>query len=303
MQKVLRWGAFYRLSEIYTAPLNIIWFIFGAAIAYSQYHVFNLINVILCTLTVFLFDLAVNIADNYFDYRHGTDPHFLSVINPIGYLNLPAGAVGKLAITMYLVSAIPGILLVARTGWLIFWLGVVGYAVGIFYTAGPKPLNATPFCEAIVSFFIAFFTVLVSVAVSIYGSFRLTWSLAGRVLLLCLPLMLLFYAFQLANNACDLDEDLANGRKTLVAYIGRKRAMRVVQWLTVVGMLFPLILAACRLTPWPMIFSSLILLLMWRPLQEFLRHPDKHTTYLGLIKGASLFFLVYILLYTLLVVW
>ena len=68
MKKVLSWPVYYQLSEIYTAPLNVIWFVFGAAMSFQQYHMFNLINILLCLVDVFLFDLAVNIADNYYDY-------------------------------------------------------------------------------------------------------------------------------------------------------------------------------------------------------------------------------------------
>ena len=75
MKKVLSWPVYYQLSEIYTAPLNVIWFVFGVAMSFQQYHMFNLINILLCLVDVFLFDLAVNIADNYYDYLHGKDRH------------------------------------------------------------------------------------------------------------------------------------------------------------------------------------------------------------------------------------
>ena len=35
-KKWLTWPVFYELTEIYTAPLNIMWFVLGSAIA--QYH-------------------------------------------------------------------------------------------------------------------------------------------------------------------------------------------------------------------------------------------------------------------------
>ena len=66
MENKITWVAFYELSEIYIAPLNIIWFLFASAIAYQDFHYLNIINILLCFLDVFLFDLAVNIADDYF---------------------------------------------------------------------------------------------------------------------------------------------------------------------------------------------------------------------------------------------
>lgn len=302
MKKCLSWPVFYQLSEIYTAPLNIIWFIFGAAIAYQQFHLINITNVSLCLVDVFLFDLAVNVADNYFDYIHGKDPHFLEQTNPVGRLKLPLTDVRNLVIIMYIVSALPGLVLVYRTGWQVLVMGIIGYIIGIFYTAGPKPFNATPLCEAIVAFFISFFIILVSVYVTIYGRYDLSWTLALTTLLRCLPLTFIFYALQLANNTCDLKEDLVNGRRTLASYLGFAKSLKLIKILIIIGMLFPLVVVSLGLAPWPLICTSLCLPLLWKPIENFFKKPDKQTTYLSLIKNTSLFFIVYIFAYVLLVI-
>ena len=263
MKKVLSWPVYYQLSEIYTAPLNVIWFVFGAAMSFQQYHMFNLINILLCLVDVFLFDLAVNIADNYYDYLHGKDRHFLTDINPIGRLKLPLTDVRNLVWISYFISAIPGIILVYRTGWPVLIMGVVGYFIGIFYTAGPKPLNATPICELVVSFFISYFIMLVSIYVTIYGTYPLIWNLALTTLIRCLPLTLIFYALQLANNTCDLHEDLNNGRHTLASYTGKKYALKIIKTLIIAGLLFPIIVVLFGLAKWPLIFSCFLLPILW----------------------------------------
>lgn len=301
MKKVLSWPVYYQLSEIYTAPLNVIWFVFGAAMSFQQYHMFNLINILLCLVDVFLFDLAVNIADNYYDYLHGKDRHFLTDINPIGRLKLPLTDVRNLVWISYFISAIPGIILVYRTGWPVLIMGVVGYFIGIFYTAGPKPLNATPICEFVVSFFISYFIMLVSIYVTIYGTYPLTWNLALTTLIRCLPLTLIFYALQLANNTCDLHEDLNNGRYTLASYTGKKYALKIIKTLIIAGLLFPIIVVLFGLAKWPLIFSCFLLPILWPKLKQFFEYPDKQTTYLQMIKYLSIFFITYIVIYTVLV--
>lgn len=301
MKKVLSWPVYYQLSEIYTAPLNVIWFVFGAAMSFQQYHMFNLINILLCLVDVFLFDLAVNIADNYYDYLHDKDRHFLTDINPIGRLKLPLTDVRNLVWISYFISAIPGIILVYRTGWPVLIMGVVGYFIGIFYTAGPKPLNATPICELVVSFFISYFIMLVSIYVTIYGTYPLTWNLALTTLIRCLPLTLIFYALQLANNTCDLHEDLNNGRHTLASYTGKKYALKIIKTLIIAGLLFPIIVVLFGLAKWPLIFSCFLLPILWPKLKQFFEHPDKQTTYLQMIKYLSIFFITYIAIYTVLV--
>ncbi|TAS69950.1 1,4-dihydroxy-2-naphthoate prenyltransferase, partial [Lactiplantibacillus plantarum] len=107
-KKWLTWPVFYELTEIYTAPLNIMWFVLGSAIA--QYHLgtVNWLNVTLCLVSVFIFDLAVNVSDNYYDYRHARDREgYAQKTNPIGRLQLPVAGVGRLALGLYLISLIP----------------------------------------------------------------------------------------------------------------------------------------------------------------------------------------------------
>lgn len=295
----LTWPIFYTLSEIYQVPLNIIWFILSGAIAYHEFHTVNLINIFLCCLDVMIFDLAVNVADNYFDYRHGKDPHFLTVSNPVGRLKLPIKKVRNLMIILYLISVIPGIILVARTHWSVLILGVIGYFVGIFYTAGKFPINATPFCEAVVAFFISFFIVFVGVYVAVYPHLVISFDTIGQIFAICLPLMIIFYALQLANNVCDLEEDLINGRKTMASFVGKKRGFQVIKVLIIIGMIMPLILAVTHLIPPVTGLVSLWILPTLRNTRNFFTNPDKETTYLHFLKELSVFLILYIMTYTL----
>ena len=295
----LSWKVYYELSEIYTAPLNIIWFILGAAIAYKWYHIHNIINVILCLICVFLFDLAVNISDNYFDYMHSNDPNFKTKTNPVGRLNLPLDGVRKLIWISYIVSMIPGFILVLRTGWPILFIGIIGYFIGFFYTAGPKPINATIFCEFVVAISISFLTVFSSFYVSIYGQVAMSWSVILRVLLMCLPLSCLMFAAQLANNVCDLDEDRKNGRFTLANQLEVTNGLRVIKLSIILGVLFPVVLFFIGNVNWIVLLSCLTLPVILKNLRPFFAHPDKRTTFILVVKNCSFFFIVYIALVTL----
>lgn len=294
MENKITWAAFYELSEIYIAPLNLIWFLFASAIAYQDFHYLNIINILLCFLDVFLFDLAVNIADDYFDYLHGKDPHFLTVTNTIGRMKLSLPAVKKLMIIMYIVSAIPGLILVYRTNYIVLILGMIGYFFGIFYTAGPKPLNATKFCELIVSGMISVFIIEVGVYVAICGPYAFTWNTFLTTLLKCLPIFFLFFATQLANNTCDLREDLINGRKTFASYLGTKKSIYLLKILTVLGFITPIFLAIINQISWLNTLVVLITPFLWKNLQTFFNNPDKHKTYMIFIKNESLYFTIYI---------
>ena len=295
-KKWLSWRVYYELSEINIAPLNIIWFILGASIAYKWYHLHNIVNVLLCLTCVFLFDLAVNIADNYYDYQHSRDEVFRTQTNPIGRLHLPLDGVKKLMWISYFISLIPGFILILRTGWPIFWIGVIGYIIGFFYSAGPKPINATIFCETAVALSISFLPVFSSFYVSIYGQLTLSWSMMGQVLLMCLPLTCLMFTIQLANNVCDLDEDRRSGRFTLANKLEVHNGLVVIKWAIIIGMLFPVFLFFIGDVHWIVLLSCLVLPLALKNLQPFFNHPNKKTTFLLVIKNCSLFFILYIAL-------
>lgn len=298
MRHWLTWPVFYELTEIYTAPLNIMWFVLGVAIAQFRLGVVNWGNVALCLVIVFIFDLAVNVSDNYYDYLHAHDrTGYAQKTNPIGRLKLPVAGVGKLALALYLVALIPGIWLVLRTGWLVLLLGVIGYLIGIFYTAGPHPINATPWCETVVALAIAFLIQLTCVVVSTYGVRPLTWATVGVTFLLCLPLTLIFFTLQLANNTADREEDIANHRYTLAYYLGQTGAIRLIQAFLIVGSLWPLVNWWLRLAPPITGLVVLVLPVMWLGMRPFFAGPDKQRTFMAMVKSASLFFILYPVLF------
>ncbi|KRO27409.1 prenyltransferase [Lactiplantibacillus fabifermentans] len=298
MRKWLNWSVFYELTEIYMAPLNIMWFVLGVAIA--QYHlgVVNWLNVGLCLVAVFIFDLAVNVSDNYYDYLHAHDrAGYAQKTNPIGRLQLPVKGVGQLALLLYAISLIPGIILVLRTGWLVLLLGLIGYIIGIFYTAGPHPINATPWCETVVALSIAFLIQLTCVVVSTYGVQPLTWSTVGVTFLLCLPLTLIFFTIQLANNTADRDEDILNHRYTLAYYLGKGGSVKLIQAFLIIGSLWPLVNWWLQLAPAITSLAVLLLPIMWLGMRPFFKVQDKRKTFMATIKSASLFFILYPVLF------
>jgi 1,4-dihydroxy-2-naphthoate octaprenyltransferase len=291
---------FYELTEIYTAPLNVMWFILGAAIAQYYAGTVNWVNVGLCLLVVFIFDLAVNVADNYYDYRHAHDrTGYAQQINPIGRLALPESGVAQLAWGLYALAAVPGVVLVLRTGWPVAVFGAVGYLIGIFYTAGPRPINATPVSAIVVALAIAFLIQLTCVYVSIYGERPLTWSMVGVTFLLCLPLTLIFFTLQLANDTADRAEDIANHRYTLAYYLGQPGAVRLIQVVVVAGSLWPLVNVALGIAPVWTALAVLLLPVMWRGMQPFFAVQDKRRTFMTMVKSAALFFVAYPLLFAL----
>ncbi|AEV94902.1 prenyltransferase [Pediococcus claussenii] len=297
VSKWLKWPVFVELTEIYTAPLNVLWFILGAATSQFLYKTYDFWNVLLCLICVFIFDLAVNVADNYFDYLHANDEEFKQTVNPLGRLKLPIAGVRNLTIVLFVISVIPGALLLWRVGPTLIVFGLIGYLIGIFYTAGSKPINATPFAELIVALSISFFIQLTCVFISIHGVVPFTLGVIGKTFLIALPQTLIFYSLQLANNTVDLDEDIKNDRHTLPYFIGKKHSFQLIKVLIAIGIVWPIINILLGLSPLVVILSCLSFFPIRKGSHPFFTNPDKKTTYLPFIKSNSLFFILYTLLY------
>ncbi|WP_161950830.1 UbiA family prenyltransferase, partial [Streptococcus suis] len=56
---------------------------------------------------------------------------------------------------------------------------------------------------------------------------QFSWTKIIEIIFMSLPLVTLIANIMLANNTCDLEEDIRNHRYTLVYYIGKKNALKL----------------------------------------------------------------------------
>ncbi|MGV2687117.1 1,4-dihydroxy-2-naphthoate polyprenyltransferase, partial [Clostridium perfringens] len=119
------------------------------------------------------------------------------------------------------------------TGWLILLLGGLSFAVGILYSFGPIPISRMPLGELFSGLFMGFVIIFISAWIHAEGNHLAVLDLHGSVLSLqvnlpavllllvvSLPAILGIANIMLANNICDMDEDMENKRYTLPVYIG-----------------------------------------------------------------------------------
>lgn len=97
---------------------------------------------------MFIFNMAVDILDNYNDYLHAKEGHdYKEKTNIIGRESLSLIQLRQWIIWMILLSAALGIGLSFVVGFPLIWMGLYCYLVGIFYSSGPKPLSSLPLGE------------------------------------------------------------------------------------------------------------------------------------------------------------
>ena len=247
---------------------------------------------------MFMFNCFVDIWDNYNDYHKAVDTDdYQKNTNIIGRENLSMGLIKSLLAFFFFGSLILGIIVALMTGWAVFWLGLLCYAVGVFYAGGPKPLSSLPLGELLSGLTMGY--VIFLICLYINSSQNFVWSFANlaTTFLIALPNTLLIANLMLANNTCDLEEDEANHRYTIVHYIGKKAAL--IWWTTALILAFVAIVVAVILG---LLSPIMLLILLIAPLmikfaRPYLQKQVKKETFISSVKILMVFQLVQVLLF------
>lgn len=231
---------FFKLVEIQTKLASLFPFLLGTLFAAYYFNAFNLINTLIFFVAMLIFDMTTTAINNLMDYQKAKDNGYKDEVNVIGQEKIPEKLVIRLIIGMLIAAMLLGFLLVFRTNIILLVIGAGCFFIGIFYTFGPIPISRMPLGEPISGlvmgfgiFFIAAFvnvkdTNLLSLLFS-KQSFILEGNLVSILSLffVSLPTVFLIANIMLANNTCDLEQDIINHRYTLPFYIGKKQAVQL----------------------------------------------------------------------------
>lgn len=196
----------------------------GSAVAINNGS-FSGIIFLLCLFGSLLLQIESNLANDYFDWKHGSDTK--ERLGPVRVtssgLITPKQMVWGMAIVAILSVAV-GITLIALAGLPILWIGSAGLLCAFLYTAGPYPLSRIGIADLFVFIFFG--------PVAVIGT---TYAHSGHVqsesILYSLPIGFVATAILLVNNIRDHKEDSLTGKKTLVVKICVERAIKLYQLL------------------------------------------------------------------------
>lgn len=295
--KQLTFKQFWELSEIYTAPLNLFIILLGYAIAKFQLNSSLNPEFFLFILIIVMFHITVNVFNHYMDYRNASDENYKQHTNIIGRDHLDLHFVRNFYLFNLIISFILGLILVWRTNWVIGVLGVIGFYIGLFYSYGRRPLNSLPIAEALTGTASGFFITVVSYYLAVYQTQVITFAMIGKVFLISLPLVLMMFNNLLANNTCDLEEDIENHRKTLVYYLGKPAAVKLLLTIYVFSFIWLAILVITDLAPWTVLFLLFLFPKNWQSLKKYRTLQDKKTTFPIVLKAMSAIMVIYPVLY------
>lgn len=220
-------AVFLELVEMKAKTASVLPFLIGLCYSYYFYHHLNLVYLLLFFISMLLFNMFVDIWDNYNDYHRALDQDYQRQTNIIGRENLSIKRVQSLMYSFLVISFLIGLVLAYFVGVPILIMGSFCYAVGLLYSGGPRPLSSLPLGEFFSGFTMGFMISLICVYLNVYPHF--TWSLTSlaSLALIALPNTLWIANLMLANNLCDKAEDEANRRYTLVHYLGIPWSLRL----------------------------------------------------------------------------
>lgn len=175
----------------------------------------------LTAVTAMLLQAIANLANDYFDYKHGFDiPGRQGPLRIMQNGLVKPKTFAKVIALLALLAVLLGLILVWHGGWPILIVGAVSLAFAFLYSAGPWPLSTHALGEAASVFFFGL--------VAGGGAYYLqTGGLNLTVLVLSLVPGFIIAGIMMVNNYRDLDLDRQSGKTTLFGLIGPARSRHV----------------------------------------------------------------------------
>lgn len=263
---------------------------------YLNYQTFNIWYGILGFIAVFFIHLFINFHNNYMDYKNSQSEEYRQKISTIGVNRESLAIVKKWMLGLAIFPLIIGAFLTYQTSWVTLMIGVIGVAIGLLYSAGPKPLNSTFVGEIVVAIAISQLIPIAYSYLGLFGSRKFDSSTTISIVLACLPNTFAFLCAELSNGTCDLEADLKNGRNTLVSKVGKANALSLFKASWAIAFLLVPILALTKVVPYIALLIVLLYPNIWDDFRPYLKEQVKTKTYPLVIKAVSKFSVTYILL-------
>ena len=172
-----------------------------------------------------LLHIGTNTANDYYDHTSGTDEANVNYMVPFsgGSRSIQMGLISAkgmltVAIVSFGLSALVGIPLIQKAGMPVFWLGLIGFFSGLFYTAPPfRFASRKGLGELIIGLNFGPLMVAGSTLVQ-------TGKLLPEAFLAGIPIGLLVAAIVYVNEFPDYHGDKATGKDTLIVVFGPEKA-------------------------------------------------------------------------------
>ena len=303
--------SFLNLVEIRTKVASVIPFLLGTFYALYRFDTFNVKNAIIMFSSMIIFDMTTTAINNYMDYAkaikkegYGYETH-----NAIVSHNLNPKIVRVTIFTMLIIATALGLLLVKNTNIIVLLIGAISFVIGITYSFGPIPISRTPFGEIFsglaMGFIITFLTIyihvfdagILNISFNDLSNINISFNIIElvNILLISLCPIMGISNIMLANNICDIEDDIVNKRYTLPIYIGKENALKLFKWLYYIGFISIIIGVITRALPTISLVTLLVLKFVQGNIDKFNKLQTKKDTFILAVKNFVITNLVYAL--------
>ncbi len=236
-----------------TLPAAVAPVIIGTALAIGDGG-FHFPSAILCFIGALVIQIGTNLANDYYDFKKGTDTKERLGPIRVTQAGLIAPQKVKLAYKLFFGVALAiAFQLALRGGWPLLAIGVAAVLSGLLYTAGPRPLGYNGLGEIFAFIFFG--------PVAVAGTYYIQAKEMNPAIILCgIAPGLLSAAILVVNNLRDIQTDAKANKKTLAVRFGRGFAQNQYFVLIAVASLMPMIIYALIQERIPIFLSAAIVL-------------------------------------------
>lgn len=293
--------AFLKLVEIQTKIASITPFILGNLYLFFHYDNFYFSRFIFMLISLLAVDMGTTAVNNYQDYIRAkkTKGYNYEVHNAIVNYNLSEKIVKKTIAVLFITAVIFGILLYLNTDIVVVLIGALSFLVGVLYTSGPVPISRTPSGEFFSGFFMGFFIPFLSIYIhnldliniNLFSN-KLNVSIIYpdiiNIFLYTMPLILGIANIMLANNICDIEDDIENNRYTLPVYIGREKSLDLFKILYYISYISIILAVFLGVLPYYSLAALISFIAVKKNISIFYLKQSKKDTFVLSVKNFAL---------------
>lgn len=206
------------LTRPHTLTASFIPILVGssAALLYGDVRIDIFVFMLLATL---LIQSATNMFNEYFDFKRGLDSkESVGIAGAIVRNGMSPRQVYTIAVVLYILAALIGIYITVQSSFIVLIVGILGMAVGYFYTGGPYPISWTPLGEVFAGAFMG--TILIVLTFYIHLG-----TINSFIIIISIPVAITIGLLNMANNIRDRVKDKRSGRLTYVILVGKQNAI------------------------------------------------------------------------------
>ncbi|MGL5348629.1 MAG: 1,4-dihydroxy-2-naphthoate polyprenyltransferase [Peptostreptococcaceae bacterium] len=302
--------AYISFVELPTKVASVIPFIMGVVYTLCRYKEVNIGNLIIMFISMICFDMATTAINNYCDYKNEMK-HLKGEYkgrNAMFVYNISQKIALIVIGILLFIATIFGIILTFKTNLLVLAIGVVCFFIGIFYTFGPIPISRMPLGEVFSGVFMGLLIPFLTIYISIYNKgyfgiyidesmLLMKFNIIEAILigLVTVPLIGGISNIMLANNICDLEDDIKVGRYTLPYYTGKEIAIKIYKYTYYVCYISIILAVLIGALPKTALLSLFTFYVVNKNIKEFLDKQVKSETFILAVKNFTLIGILYIL--------